>query len=287
MLEEIKEALMNNLKQQLEQRNLIDQEVKGIFVERNNKQKVAMATLSQIEQELESIQKNPFHRIIKNKKIIALCNKYIEISQKSIEEIHLLDEKIESSYQKIFDWAHNQFLIERQLERVKQATSLQELGVTEKQALDYIKNDEKRVIRAVFKDIKGQSIETSSDIDRNLNTLYQTNISPFVVAIQKISFSDLIKELVDIGIIVDEDKIKFINALKNYITDPEKMPYPTIMGQERTDRLDHNFYNQVQVDLTNMQHYHSYPPLAVSKIVTLAILVSIAKENKKKKQNQK
>lgn len=287
MLEEMKESLINNLEQELEQRNLIDKEVKEIAAERNNKQEMAMKTLSQIKQELKSIRKNIFHRIIKSKKIMSLCNEYMDISHKSIEEINLLDKKIESSYQKVYDLAHNQFLIERELERVKQATSLQELGVTEKQALDYIKNDERRVIRAVFKDIKGQSIETSSDIDRNINILYQTNISPFAVAIQKISFSDLIKELVDIGIIVDEDKITFINTLKKYIVNPEKMPYPNIMGQERTDRLDHNFYNQIQVDLMNMEHYHSYPPLAVSKIVTLAILVSMAKANKQAKQNQK
>lgn len=287
MLEELKEALINNLKKELEQRNLIDKEVKEIVIERNNKQKMAMESLSQIEQELNSIRKNPFHRIIKSKKIVSLCNQYIETSHASIEEINLLDEKIESLYQTLHDLSHNQFLIERELERVRKATSLQELGVTEKQALDYIKNDERRVIRAVFKDIKRQFIETISDIDRNINTLYQTNISPFVVAIQKISFSDLIKELVDIGIVVDEDKIKFINMLKSYINDPGKMPYPNIVDQERIDCLDHNFYNQVQVDLANMQHYNSYPPLAVSKIVTLAILVSMAKLNKQIKQSQK
>lgn len=287
MLEEMKEALIHNLKQELEQRVLIDKELTEMVAKRSSKQKTTMESLSQLEQEIKSIRKNFLYRIIKSKKIVSLCNKYLETSHESIEEINVLDKKIESSYQRLHDLAHNQFLVERELERVKQATSLQELGVTEKQALDYIKNDEKRVIRAVFKDIKRQSIETSSDIDRNLNTLYQTNISPFVVAIQKIPFGDLIKELVDIDIIVDEDKVTFINALKNYITDPEKMPYPNIMGQERVDRLDHNFYNQVQVDLANMQHYHSYPPLAVSKIITLAILTSMAKVNKQSKQNQK
>lgn len=287
MLDEMKKILISSIQKELEQKKEIEKQIKTIVEKRNQRQKQAVLQLSSMEQQIKEQNNKLFQKIFISKKLINLYDEYMTVSHLVVEELNTTDEQIESLYRKLHDLSHDEILIEKELERVKNATSLQELDLTEKQALDYIKNDEKKVIKVVFKDIKDKPLETSTDIERNINALYQTNLSPFVIAIQKIEISDLIKELIEIGITVDEDKIDFINRLKNYILDPIHMPYPDIQGQERTDRLDHNFYNQVELELAHMQHYNSYPPLAVSKIVTLAILVSMAKTNKQEKQTQK
>ena len=300
MLEEVKEVFISNIQKELAEKqeieDKIDKEIETMSKERIQKQEESTLVLSDINQQIQELNKKLFQRIFGSKKLTNLCNEYTAATNYATEEIKLIDEKIESLYQQLYHLAYDKASIDKKLEGVKKATSLPELGLTEKQALDCIKDNEKKVVRAVFRDIQKQSIETSTDIDRNMNILYQTNISPFVVAMQNMNIGDLIKELVDIGIIVDQDKIEYIGKINNYISNMEKLsdpsnlsnlrsiPYPDIQGQERADRLDHNFYNQVQQDLSHMQHYNSYPPLAVSKIVTSAVLVSMAKENKREKQ---
>lgn len=300
MLEEVKEVFISNIQKELaekqEMEDKIDKEIETMSKERVQKREESALVLSDISQQIQELNKKLFQRIFGSKKLTNLCNQYTAATNSATGEIKLIDEKIESLYQQLYHLAYDKSSIDKKLEEVKKAASLQELGLTEKQALDCIKDNEKKVVRAVFRDIQKQKIETSTDIDRNMNILYQTNISPFVVAMQNMNIGDLIKELVDIGIIVDQDKIEYIGKINTYISNMEKLsdssnlsnpksiPYPDTQGQERTDRLDHNFYNQVQQDLSYMQHYNSYPSLVVSKIVTLAVLVSMAKENKREKQ---
>lgn len=300
MLEEVKEVFISNIQKELAEKqeveDEIDKEIEHMSKKRIQKQEESALILSNLNQQIQELNRKLLQRIFGSQRLTNLCNEYTAANNSAIEEIKLIDEKIESLYQQLYHLAYDKVSIDKKLEGVKKATSLQELGLNEKQALDYIKDNEKKVVRAVFRDIQKQKIETSTDIDRNMNTLYQANISPFVVAMQNMNIGDLIKELVDIGIIVDQDKIEYIGKINNYISNMEKLlnssnisnpksiPYPDIQGKERTDRLDHNFYNQVQQDLSHMDHYHSYPPLAVSKIVTLAVLVSMAKENKRERQ---
>ena len=288
MLEEIKEVLISEMQRELHQRKRIEEEIQMISNKRDQKQEQAMKDLTKLESQIESVTNKSFHRIFHGKEIKSLLTEYTSVSNNAREEIKLMNNKIESLYQRIHDLSHDEILIEREIDRVRRATSFQELGLTEREALKYIKNDERKVIRAVFKNIKdNDTLETSADIDRNMSSLYQTNLSPFVLAMQKISIDDLVKELIEIEIVVDEDKIKFLKDLRHYAEAPEQRPYSEILGQERTDRLDNNFYNQAQDDLAYMQKYSSYPPLAISKIITLAVLVSMAKAKKQEKQNQK
>lgn len=288
MLEEIKEALISKKQQELNQRKQIDQEIKELITERDQKHQQAIQKLSQLGTEIYSLNNKSFHTIFHGKEIRKLCIDYTNLSSKTIDDIKDLNIKIESLYKKIYDLSHDEAIIEREIEKIRQATSLQELGLNEKSALQYIKDDEKRVIRAVFKDIKdNQPLETSTEIDRNMNMLFQTNLSPFVMAMQKISLDDLAKELIDIGIEVEEDKFIFLRDLITYTQNPTKESFPINSSQVRENRLDNNFYNQVEQDLANMARYSSYTTIILSKITTLAVLTSMAKMNKKQNQNQK
>ena len=266
----------------------IDKEVHEVIKERDQKQQLFIQNLSQLQTKIEEINKKPWHRIIHSKKLNTLYLQYRKESNLAIEEMKKWNDRIESLYQKMHDLSHDGILIEKEIDRIRKANSLSELGLTERAAINYIKSDDKKVIRAVFKDIKdSQHLETKTDIERNINTLYQTNLSPFVVAMQRIRIEDLIKELIEIGIIIDEDKIKLLERLKKDIKSYTEMSYLTRKDQETTDSLDDDFYNQVKADLESMQYHSFNQGITISKIMTLAVLVSIAKTNKKREEIQK
>lgn len=288
MLEEIKEVLISEKQQELSRRQQIDKEIKELIRTRDLKQQQAIQTLSSLEIEMETLNSRSFNRIFHSKQIKELCSNYTNVSNTAIQEINGLNTKIDDLYQQIHNLSHDEVIIEREIEKIRQATSLQELGLTERTALHYIKNDEKKVIRAVFKNIKDNyDLVTREDIDRSLNELYQVNLSPFVLAMQKINLDNLVQELVDIGIMIDEDKIKFLKSLIEYASAPNDTPFPINSNQERLDYLDNYFYNQVEIVLNNMNRYATYPEFAVSKIITLGVLVSMAQTNKIEKQPQK
>lgn len=288
MLEEIKEVLISEKQQELHRRQQIDKEIKELIKARDLKQQQAIQTLSSLETEMEGISSRSFNRIFHSKQIKELCTNYTNVSNNAIQEIKQLNAQIDDLYQQIHDLSHDEVIIEREIERIRQAVSLQELGLNERTALQYIKNDEKKVIRAVFKDIKDNyNLETSADIERNLNELYQVNLSPFVVAMQKTNFNTLVQELIDIGIIIDEDKVKFLKSLTEYVSEPNNTPFPVISHQDDPNYLDNYFYNQAGTALNNMNRYATYPPITITKIITLAVLVSMAKTNKKEQETQK
>ncbi len=288
MLEEIKKVLINNLQQELQQRKEIDKEIKEVVKERDQKLQQLVQNLSQLQIQIEEINKKTWHRIIHRKNLNVLYLQYRQESNLAIEEMKKWNEKIESLYQKIHDLSHDEALIEKEIDRIRKATSFPELGLTERAALNYIKSDDRKVIRAVFKDIKdSQRLETKTDIERNINILYQTNLSPFVVAMQRIRIEDLIKELLEIGIIIDEEKIKLLELLKQDTKSYIEISYLARKEQETTDPLDYDFYNQVKADLENMQYHTSNHNITISKIMTLAVLISIAKTNKKRVEVQK
>lgn len=288
MLEEIKEVLISEKQQELHRRQQIDQEIKELIKTRDLKQQQSMQKLSLLEREIVKLNSKLFNRIFNSKQIKNLCINHRNIFNDAIKEFNQLNTQIDDLYQQIHDLSHDEVIIEIEIEKIRQASSLQELGLTERTALQYIKNDEKKVIRAVFKNIKeNYNLLTREDIDRNLKELYQVNLSPFVVAMQKMNLDTLVQELIDIGIIMDDDKIEFLKNVIEYTTTPNNKPIQINFNQERLDYLDNYFYNQVETVLNNMNHHVTYPSINISKIITLGVLVSMAKTNKIENQNQK
>lgn len=282
MLEEIKEVLINEREQEINSSQIVYKEINKLIKHRDLKQKQAIEKLTNLEEELKRISKGLFNRILNIKRINQICNNYTNLSKDIFEEINQLNVSIDQLYRKINYEPTNNSEIEEEIKRISEANSLEELGLTEKTALQYIKNDEIRVIRSVFKDLKDKyNLTTKEDIDNCLNKLYRVNVSPFVTAIQKINFKTLIHELVDIGIIVDDNKIKVLEKLTQYDNLSEEEKQNIKYNKEKLDYLDNYFYNQVEIVINNMNRYKTFPKVTVSKIVTLGILISMAKNNKK------
>lgn len=282
MLEEIKEVLINEREQEINSSQIVYKEINKLIKHRDLKQKQAIEKLTNLEEELKRISKGLFDRILNIKRINQICNNYTNLSKDIFEEINQLNVSIDELYRKINYEPTNNSEIEEEIKRISEANSLEELGLTEKTALQYIKNDEIRVIRSVFKDLKDKyNLTTKEDIDNCLNKLYRVNVSPFVTAIQKINFKTLIHELVDIGIIVDDNKIKVLEKLTQYDNLSEEEKQNIKYNKEKLDYLDNYFYNQVEIVINNMNRYKTFPKVTVSKIVTLGILISMAKNNKK------
>ena len=293
MLEIIKEVLISNKKKELKQKEEITVRIEKLKKkEREENFDLVDQKLTELEQKLELLTTNTFKRIIHGQDIKGIYQEYINLSHDKTNKLNEFNKERDLLLKKLQDLSEDKDKIEAKIELIRKAQSLKELGITEKQAKDMIKDfseqSEENIIKTVFLNIKNnENLETREDIYRNLQTLYQTNISPFVLAMKKIKPIDLIEELIDVNIVIDEDKMEFIKELSAYIKSPSHNLLPIIQKLERTDRLDAYYYNEVQKALANMERYSNYPSTAVSHIITLSVLVSIAKSNKKERQLQK
>lgn len=293
MLETIKEVLISSKKEELKQKEFINKRMEEINQEekRLNFQAVDKE-LSEITIRLNELMSSSIKRIFNGKEITTLYEKYTNLSNSKIEKIDRFNNEREQLLKKLYELAHNEVLIEMEIDKIQKAKSLKELGLTEEQALSILKNyskqNDQNIIKAVFLDIKNnQHITTREEIFKNMQNLYQTNASQFVLAMKKILPTDLISNLIDVNIIIDEDKMEFLQELASYTLSPTHNLLPLIQKLERTDRLDVYYYNEVEKALANMERYSNYPNTAISHIMTLSVLVSMAKANKLEKQPQK
>lgn len=293
MLETIKEVLISSKKEELKQKEEINKRMEEIKQEEKQENFESIdKKLKQIEKDLVMLTSNPFKRLLNGKQIKNVQQDYINLSRYKSEKVNKFNNEREELLKKLYELTHNEVIIEKEIEKIKQATTLTELGLTKEEALallkDYIHQDEKNVIKAVFLDIKNnQNISTREEIFRNMQMLFQTNASPFVSAMKKISPVDLIKELIDIGIVVDEDKVAFLNELTAYTLSQDNSLSSIVQKIEKVDRLDYYFHNEVEKAITNMERYSNYPSTAISQLMTLSVLVSMAKTNKQQTQIQK
>lgn len=293
MLETIKEVLISSKKQELREKEEINKRIEEIKKEEKEENfQYIDQKLNELEKKLNSLIKNPFKRMIYGKQIKEIKEEYITLSHTKIEKINRFNLERERLLKKLNELAHDEVLIEAEIEKIKKATSLKDLGLTEEKAQDMLKNytqqNERNVIKTVFLNIKNnQNMETREDVYKNMQRLYQTNVSQFVLAMKKILPFDLINELIDVGITIDDDKVTFLKELTTYTLSPNHNLLPVIQKIERTDRLDDYFYNEVEKALANMERYSNYPNTAISQIMTLSVLVSMAKTNKKQNQLQK
>lgn len=293
MLETIKEVLISKKKEELKQKEEINKRMEEIKKEEKQQNFQSIdKELSEIENRLNELVSSSLKRIFKGKEINNLYERYTKLSNSKLEKIDKFNNEREELLTRLHDLSYSEVLIEMEIERIKKATSLTELGLTEEQALIILKNysqeNDQNIIKTVFLDIKNsQNITTREEIFKNMQNLYQTNASPFVLAMKKILPTELISDLIDIGITIDNDKVEFLNQLTTYTLSPTHNLLPIIQKLERKDRLDAYYYNEVEKALANMERYSNYPNTAISQIMTLSVLVSMAKINKLEKQSQK
>jgi len=293
MLETIKEVLISSKKEELKQRHKINERLEEIKNEEKKENFLLVdKELTELKHKLLLLNSNVFKRILHGKEIQSIYERYINLSHEKCNKLNQFNAERDALLEKLYNLSYNEVLIEKEIKKISSAKSLNELGLTEEKALSmlkrYSRQNNKTVIKTVFLSIKNDDqIETREDIYKSMQKLYQTNASQFVLAMKEILPTDLISELIDVGIIIDQDKVEFLNDLAEYTLKPNHDLVPIIRKLERPDCLDTYYYNEVEKVLSNMEKYVKYSNTALSQIMTLSVLVSIAKNNKKEKQLKK
>lgn len=291
MLDLIKEVLVSAKELELKQRediivrmNEIKEEEKQIvFCELDNQ-------LTDINQRISSLTHGFFKRMFNSGKIKKLYNEYVDLSRIKNEKIVKFNNERNCLLDKLFDLSHDDILIRNEIERIKHAKSLEELGLTEEMALKLIKehfeNDDFAVIKAVFSNIKNNNnLLTKEDILRNMQELYKVNISSFVTAMKKVVPGDFVSVLLDVGVVIDENKVEFLNELTSYTLKPSGNILDVISCLDRVDDLDSYYYDEVKNTLSRIKDFN-YSSSYLSYIMSLSALVSIAKNNNLEKKNK-
>ena len=292
MLERMKLVLINQKEMELSKKQSIKDQIDQLITEQKNLDLSKIdSKLSNIEKQIHSIEASLIKRIFNAKLLKQRYQEYIDISRTKMEKFNYYNQQIDQLLQELHDLVHDEFLIEKEIGKIKSATTLEELGLTEKQAqalLNKVDSSENyTAIQKVYSSILSTNLTTRDEISKITRKLHQTNSSAYVMEMQHIKPIDLMNQLLEIGIIIDEDKVRFLNELHNYIQLSLKDKMPNIQIIKRTDRLDNYYCNEVELALNNMIRYQNPSSIAVSQIKTLSILVSMAKQNKKEKTHQK
>ena len=293
MLDVIKEVLIKQKQQELKQRSIINKRMKEISKEESQENFEEIdRELGLIESKIANLKMSFFKRVFNSKKLNGLYDEYRELSHIKLNKMKKFNDERNELLEKLYHVTHNEILIEREIERIKNATSLAELDITDVEAMELLKShfndDNLAIIKTVFSNIKNnRNITTRDDVFKSMQGLYQTNVSSFVVAMKKVSPDEFISTLLDIGIVIDDDKVSFLNSLSAYILEPSGDLSQVIRNLGREDRLDTYYYNEIEKVLANMLRYSGKPDAHLSYIMSLAALVSMAKANKLESKKEK
>lgn len=292
MLERVKLVLIKQKQIELNKKKSIIKQIDHLSEEQKNLNLNEIdQELTNLENQISSIQEKFLRKFFHKKLLHQLYQNYIYLSRSKTEKFYQYDQQINQLLQELHDLVHDEVLIEKEITRIKNAQTLQELNLTEQQAkelLDYVKPTKKlTAIQKVFSDILLTNPTTGDEISTITRKLHQTNSSPYVLEMQMVEPIELVNQLLEIGIILEEDKLNFLNEVSDYVKDLSNHNIPDLQLIDRTDRLDHYYCNEVEVSLNNIMRYHNPSSIAVSQIKTLSVLVSIAKHNKKEKMSQK
>lgn len=283
MLEIIKEILISEKQLELNKKEEINRGIQEIKSKKNQQEILFLEQkLEKVAIEINELNNNFFSRLFHNKKLKKLYEEYRRIYLIKSNKLKSIQIEIDKLFDELYNFTHDEVLIEKEIQKIKQASSLSDLSINDEIAAKIIKehskNDEKLIIKAVFSNIKDNNqLESKEDIFKVMQSLYQTNSSQFVSSMLKVSPKELIDCLVDIGIIIDDDKIEILNNLTTYNIKPH--------NQIKTNnKLDNYFYNEIEKAFSNIENNPEYKQSIISKIMTLTVLVSIAKNNKKEKE---
>ncbi len=288
MLEAIKEVLISEKQHQLTEKEQIKTDLTKLQEEEIEKYNEFDEKLALIEKEISSINNNFIKRIIKNKKIKNDYDSYINLSHEKNKYQKELFEKKKKLICRLSQLNDDKLFQDLQINKIKSANSLEELDITEKQAIEKLKNRpsevDKKIIRNVFERIKNQTerLRTREDVFKTMQMLYQTNASQFSISMRKLLPVDIISELKDI-VTVDCDKLNFLMKLPSYVLNESNSNQILPTDISKLDNLDRYYYGEIEKGLSSIKDYSKYNKDYISKMTTLTILVSLAKNNRKNK----
>lgn len=285
MLEEVKTILINQKEKELNQIEVINKQI----AELNQKEKQNNFTaidkhIIELENEIARINQSLITKLSTSKKLKKLYDEYYQLSANKIKVLEEFNNEREKLIIELSKLISNAGLIEQEIINIKKASTLQELGLNEETAKSllrkYHNHYEDSAIQKVFSKVVLRKPSTREEIFRIMQELYQTNSSVFVLEMQKISPTDLANQLIEIGIVIDKDKLNLMNKVYYYLKQTNKI-LPTMQDIEINDRLDHYYCNEIEKVLANIENYPNINSTALSQMLSLTAIVSIAKENKK------
>ena len=285
MLEEVKTILINQKEKELNQIEVINKQI----AELNQKEKQNNFTaidrhIIELENEIARINQSLITKLSTSKKLKKLYDEYYQLSANKIKVLEEFNNEREKLIIELSKLISNAGLIEQEIINIKKASTLQELGLNEETAKSLLRKNhnhyEDSAIQKVFSKVVLRKPSTREEIFRIMQELYQTNSSVFVLEMQKISPTDLANQLIEIGIVIDKDKLNLMNKVYYYLKQTNKI-LPTMKDIEINDRLDHYYCNEIEKVLANIENYPNINSTALSQMLSLTAIVSIAKENKK------
>lgn len=285
MLEEVKTILINQKEKELNQIEVINKQIADL----NQKEKQNNFTaidkhIIELENEIARINQSLITKLSTSKKLKKLYDEYYQSSANKIKVLEEFNNEREKLIIELSKLISNAGLIEQEIINIKKANTLQELGLNEETAKSLLRKNhnhyEDSAIQKVFSKVVLRKPSTREEIFRIMQELYQTNSSVFVLEMQKISPTDLANQLIEIGIVIDKDKLNLMNKVYYYLKQTNKI-LPTMQDIEITDRLDHYYCNEIEKVLANIENYPNINSTALSQMLSLTAIVSIAKENKK------
>lgn len=288
MLEEIKKILISEKNEELKRKEKIDSEIQKINQDERQKNFNDIdKKLGDIENEILALSQNPLIRVFSGRKVKTLHDEYKKIAESKMDILNGFNEKREKLVTELSRLVHDSGIIELEIKRIEAAKSLQELGITEEEAQKMLRkyhhHDDNSVIQKVFSRVILRKPTTREEIFKIMQELFQTNSSAFVIEIQSLNPNKLASDLIEIGIVIDKDKMNFLNQLYNYLN-TSNVPVPSIETIQINDKLDNYYCNEMKKVLSGLKELQNQSSLAFPQVMALSAVVSIAKENKKENQ---
>ena len=291
MLEEIKKILISQKTEELNRREKINSEIQKINEDQRHKDFNEIdRKLNNIESEILTLSRNPFSRIFSGKKIKTLYDEYKKIAESKMDILNVFNEKREKLITELSKLVHDSGNIELEIRHIEEAQSLQELGITEEEAQKilrkYHQHNENSVIQKVLSKVKLRKPITREEIFKIMQELFQTNSSAFVIELQSLNPNKFASDLIEIGIVIDKDKMEFLNELYNYLNTPN-LSVPSIETIQITDKLDNYYCNEIKKVLSGLKEFQSQSSIAFPQVMALSAIISMAKEHKKETEIHK
>lgn len=279
MLEIVKNILIEEKKNDLITRKEINQEIYKLKKEIKQELTSINKQIQNIEEEISMINKSIVSRTINHKKLKQLNYEHRNIITSKMNKLEQYDNTKNTLLNKIYHINENTLLIENEINRIKNANSLEELGFTNETAQIFIRqinnSTEYTTIQKVFSSIDKETLKTKEDINKYLYKLCQVSTSSFIVELKKMTPKELSKELIEIGILIEDNKLDFLNQLYKFMK--KEIDLIPILEKKNDNEIDKYYYEYIEKMLSALKNNMKFSQTMMAQIMTLTVLTSMAK----------
>lgn len=279
MLDTIKNILIDEKKNDLKIRKEINQEISKLKKEIKQDLTSINNDILNLEKEISLLNKNILARIINYKELKSLNDQYRNIITSKTNKLEQYDNIKNTLLNKIYHNNENTLLIENEINRIKNASSLEELGFNNETAQTFLRqihnHQEYSTIQKVFSSIDTDTLNTKEDVNKYLYKLCQVSTSSFIVELKKMSPKELSKELIEIGILIEDNKLDFLNQL--YKFQKKEIDLIPVIEKNNNNEIDNYYYDYIEKMLSALKNNMKFSPIMMAQIMTLTVLTSMVK----------